>query len=99
MSRGGKRDGAGRKQGVPNKVTAQTRTYFADFLDANQGQMQSLFEQLESPKDKLWFILQGAEYVMPKLNRTTVDGPGDDGEIIITHRILKSREDLKDAGA
>lgn len=76
MAKGGKRDGAGRPRGKPNKVTTETRNVFAAFLTRNADQVQDLWDELESPKDKLWFILQGAEFALPKLGRTEMNVGG-----------------------
>lgn len=66
----------GRTKGAVNKTTAKARNVFAAFLENNADQVQTLFDQLESPKDKLWFILQGAEFAVPKLGRTEMDIAG-----------------------
>lgn len=76
MKNGGKRPGAGRKKGVPNKATTEARNVFAAFLEKNAAQVQTLWDELESPKDKLWFILQGAEFALPKLGRTEMNVGG-----------------------
>lgn len=45
MARGGKRPGAGRKPGVPNKVTAEARALFAALLDKKAGELEAMIDE------------------------------------------------------
>ena len=84
----GKKTG-GRTKGVPNKATGEMRNVFAEFLVKNADQVQTLWNELESPRDKLWFILQGAEFALPKLGRVEANVKVDQsGPMTIEHVIV-----------
>jgi len=72
-SAGGKRDGAGRKKGSPNKVTAENRARIQELLN-DQGDKPK--EQLEALDGKPYLDAINAlyEYVLPKLQRTELAG-------------------------
>lgn len=38
--------GGGRRKGVPNKVTSDTRKFFADFVEKNRARMQVLLDKV-----------------------------------------------------
>ena len=69
----------GRPKGIPNKNTEAMRNVLADFFHRNAGELDALFHQIkaESPKEAFKAVMETAEYVMPKLNRTTVGGDPD----------------------
>lgn len=46
MSRGGKRPGAGRPSGVPNKATAEARNAIASFVDGNAHRLQQWLDEI-----------------------------------------------------
>ena len=75
MSKGGTRDGAGRPKGSGNKNLEPIREAFREFVEHNLGKVQENFDEL-SDKDKLYFILNFAEYCIPKLQRTELTGEG-----------------------
>lgn len=66
----------GRPKNVPNKSTEAMRNVLADFFHRNAGELDALFHQIkdESPKEAFKAVMETAEYVMPKLQRTTVGG-------------------------
>jgi hypothetical protein len=60
----------GRPKGVPNKSTAAIKNAFQCFVEDNLPKLQSMFDEIERPQDKLAFIKELSEYVLPKLSRT-----------------------------
>lgn len=66
----------GRTAGTPNKVTKEAREKFKWLLDMYAPEeMESDFRQL-SAKDRLFFVTDLAEFVIPKLSRTELTGEG-----------------------
>ncbi len=64
----------GRVAGVPNRVAAGVRERFKTLIDNyTEEQMQSDLDSL-NPKDRLVFITDISEYVIPKLQRTEITG-------------------------
>ena len=87
--KGGKRDGAGRPSGVPNKSTTAARYAIAKFVDGNADKIQDWLEQVASgvqdeetgkwlvppnPKDAFMMFQALVEYHVPKLARQEVVG-------------------------
>lgn len=72
--------GKGRPKGSPNKVTTDTRTFFAAFAERNLPKLDGLIDRasLKSPAKAADLILRAAEYHVPKLAR--VEMTGKDGE-------------------
>ncbi len=69
FQKGAKRlSNAGRKKGTPNKTTLPIREAFKNFLDHNLPKVQKDFDKME-PKDRVNFIINMAEYCIPKLQR------------------------------
>lgn len=81
----------GRVAGTPNKVTGDLRQSIQSFLDANWGNVQKEFDQLES-RDKLLFIDKLLKYALPTLQATTLTTDlqtlSDEQLDILTQRIL-----------
>lgn len=75
MANGGKREGAGRPPGAGNKDLEPIRTAFRQFVENNLEKVQANFDTL-ADKDKLYFLLNMAEYCIPKLQRTELTGEG-----------------------
>jgi hypothetical protein len=80
--KGGKREGAGRPAGIPNKSTTLAREAIARFVDGNSHKLQEWLEAIaEDPKygPKYAFdcFMQVAEYHVPKLARTEHTGSED----------------------
>lgn len=69
-----KTPGSGRIAGTPNKVTATARERFKQLMD--NYSIEKMQEDVNSltPKDRLTFIADIAEYVIPKLQRTEISG-------------------------
>lgn len=63
------------RKGKGNKDLEPIRTAFREFVEHNLGKVQENFDEL-SDKDKLYFILNFAEYCIPKLQRTELTGEG-----------------------
>lgn len=85
---------AGRKPGVPNKVTAQARQAIADFIDLNaekiQGWVDEVYQQ-DGAKEALASYLALLEFAVPKLART--EHTGKDGDDLPTPVIIGSALD------
>lgn len=90
--KGGKRDGAGRPAGVPNKSTTAARLAIAKFVDGNADKIQDWLEQVASgvqdeetgkwlvppnPKDAFMMFQALVEYHVPKLARQEVVGDAE----------------------
>ena len=67
---------AGRPKGTPNKATADVRSAFAAFVEQNAGKAQELFDRVakDDPAKALDLLARLAEFVVPKLSRSTIDG-------------------------
>ena len=87
--KGGKRDGAGRPAGVPNKSTTAAREAIAKFVDGNTHRMQEWLESVANgvqdeesgkwivapnPEKAFSMLASMAEYHVPKLARQEVVG-------------------------
>lgn len=78
MARGGKREGAGRKAGVPNKRTQEkTEAIEASGLTPLDYMLTMLRDETAEPKDRMWAAEKAAPYVHAKL--ASVEHKGDDG--------------------
>lgn len=85
-SRGGKRDGAGRPPGVPNKATTSAREAIALFVDSNSSKFQGWLDtiaQEDGAQAAFRCVMDLMEYHVPKLARTEVTGK-DGGAIAVT---------------
>lgn len=79
MARGGKRPGAGRPKGTPNKATAEAKRVALAFLNRRSDEeLDTLWNAAkgESASKALSTWLGALEFVMPKLGRTEVTGEG-----------------------
>lgn len=63
------------RKGKGNKDLEPIRTAFRQFVEKNLDKVQANFDKL-GDKDKLYFILNMAEYCIPKLQRTELTGEG-----------------------
>lgn len=61
---GGKRINAGRKAGIPSKVTTEIKQTVLQFLHKNIGQIQKSFDTLE-PREQLYFLEKLLKYYLP----------------------------------
>ena len=74
LIKGGKREGAGRPAGVPNKSTMKAREAIAAFVDGNSDKLQEWLDQIAmderyGPKTAFDCFMAVAEYHVPKLAR------------------------------
>jgi len=72
MARGGKKDGAGRPAGTPNRATTQAREAIAAFVEGNVDRLNGWLDAIanESPKQAFDCFMGVVEYHIPKLART-----------------------------
>lgn len=75
MSKGGKREGAGRPKGVPNKATAEFKEKLNDLLEESAPKMAAWLEEIaaDDPAKAFDILSKFAEYIHPKLSRSQVD--------------------------
>lgn len=77
MPRGGKRPGAGRKKGTPNKTTAEAREAFKALIDGEVEHLQAALRDVragtqERPADPKGYVdsfAKLAEFCVPKIQR------------------------------
>ena len=60
----------GRPKGSPNKSTQAIKDAFQCFVEDNLPKLQEMFDEISRPQDKLAFIKELSEYIVPKLSRT-----------------------------
>lgn len=72
MSRGGVRINAGRKAGTPNRMTAEIKEVFFDFLLKNIVDIQKRYDALDD-RDKIYFIEKLLKYFLPTHLEKNVD--------------------------
>lgn len=78
MAKGGKREGAGRKPGVPNKRTAaQAEAIEASGLTPLDFMLKVLRDEDQTKEDRMWAAEKAAPYVHAKL--ASVEHKGEDG--------------------
>jgi hypothetical protein len=75
--KGGKRDGAGRPAGVPNKATGEVKAAIAAFTSANVDKLDEWLNSIEDPAKRLDLYFKALEYTMPKLARSELVGDKD----------------------
>ena len=74
MSRGGKREGAGRPKGAPNKATADVRACIAMIAERNVEKLEEWINEVPDPGKRADLLLRMFEYHIPKLARSEVLG-------------------------
>lgn len=68
MARGGKREGAGRKQGVPNRKTAETvAAVEASGLTPLDYMLSVLRDEAAEREQRMWAAEKAAPFVHPRL--------------------------------
>jgi len=79
MSKGGKREGAGRPKGSQNKNTGRIREAFNALVENNLENMTKWLEEVaeKNPSKALDHINALSEYILPKLQRTELTGDKD----------------------
>jgi hypothetical protein len=75
--KGGKREGAGRPSGTPNKVTIEVKQAIAAFTSNNSEKLDKWLNEVDDPAKRLDLYFKALEYTMPKLARTEVSGDAD----------------------
>jgi len=74
--------GKGRKRGVPNRVTLETREAFRQLLEGNTSNMQRWLDRTAARSPKaLSILVHLAEYVTPKLLRAEVRPAGSGADL------------------
>lgn len=76
MPAGGKREGAGRKKGVQNKINIDTREAFKHLVEDNTEKFQGWIDRIAetNPVKAIELVTNLAEYVLPKLSRSEFVG-------------------------
>lgn len=90
--KGGRREGAGRKAGVPNKVTQEFRITVKNLLEDNAENVALWLSQVAAgtddtkpdPKGALDMLTKLAEFASPKLARTELAGDKNNPIIVET---------------
>jgi hypothetical protein len=78
--------GPGRPKGSHNRATETIRTAIATFVEGNAGQVQNLWQRVaeKDPDKALDLYVKLAEFVLPKLARTEINGEiGVRGTLVI----------------
>lgn len=72
----GRKTGGGSRKGIPNRATADARSVFSALLENNAAQAQELFDRVakKNPGKALDVLAKLAEFCIPKLSRSTIDG-------------------------
>src|SRR5258707_15841738 len=75
MPHGGKREGAGRKKGVPNKMTLEFRQLSRDMLEERFAKVGGWIDTVAEtdPARACELTLRLAEFFLPKLQRLNID--------------------------
>lgn len=83
-NRGGAREGAGRKKGVPNKDTKEIREAFQKLIEDNLENMTEwLMRVAEKNPAKAIELINGlSDYVIPKLSRAEVKAEVENKDVV-----------------
>jgi hypothetical protein len=76
MARGGRRPGAGRPKGAPDRLTPQKKAFLRDWINASYDEAIQSWAQIQNPSDKFKCWLAAAEFAFPKLGRMELTGEG-----------------------
>lgn len=80
----------GRSKGTPNKATQNIKDAYCKLLEDNLEHLQKDLASLE-PKDRLRFMLDLSEYIIPKLARTEADITSNGESIHLSDQELDSK--------
>ena len=82
--KGGKREGAGRPAGVPNKATTEVKEAIVAFTSANVDKLDEWLNSIDDPAKRLDLYFKALEYTMPKLARSELIGDKENPIIVQT---------------
>lgn len=78
-----------RRKEKPNKITKQTKDLLASFVNKNMEDAQQMFNEIESPAEKLKILSSMLKYVVPTLNSVTIN---DDAGRNVIREILENQK-------
>lgn len=70
------------RKGVPNKTTKEIRDAFQCFVEDNLPKLQEMFDSIPRPQDKLAFLKELSEYILPKLSRAEVKAEVENKDVV-----------------
>lgn len=82
----------GRKRGTKNRSTAELKTAFQNFLDANIEQMENDLQEL-TPKERIHVLLKLADFVLPRIQSVQSESEELDNRITVEIIDGRQRED------
>jgi hypothetical protein len=97
-NQGGRRKGAGRPKGSPNKSTARARETIAQFVEGNADRLNGWLDKIEKENGELEAFKAFTtllEYHVPKLARSEITGKGGKDLAPTTIQIVAGSEDSK----
>lgn len=81
--------GMSQRKGKPNKITKETKDLLASFVNKNMEDAQTMFNEIESPAEKLKILSSMLKYVVPTLNSVTIN---DDAGRNVIREILENQK-------
>jgi hypothetical protein len=82
----GRKTGGGSRKGIPNKATRDVRAALSSLIEGKADEVVGLWDQVaqKDPAKALELYAKLAQFVLPMLSRSTVDGDlGIRGKLII----------------
>ena len=72
----GRKTGGGSRKGIPNKATRDVRTVLSGFIESKSADVEQLWDRVaqRDPAKAVELYAKLAEFILPKLSRSTVDG-------------------------
>jgi len=70
LKKGQTNNPAGRRAGVPNRITGSVKTWLSGLIDDNRMQIEKDLKKLE-PKDRLLILERLMQYTVPKQQAVT----------------------------
>lgn len=82
----------GREAGTPNKTTVEIKQAFKELVEGNLDKISAWMERVavKEPDKALEFMFKFAQFTVPLLNRTTIDGDASKTTINVT---IKKKDD------